>query len=107
VGPRRRTAKIAFLGPQLVKYRQTDVAAVQLAQVGVAPARPSHGQQLVPSMAIGSMAEMLTIGIRFVQSKISIPKVFQIQSHFTEELLTLVHDLSLILMAGGSCHEGS
>src|SRR6476620_6953875 len=39
---------------------------VQPAHVGEAFVRPRHGQQLVPSMAIGSMAMMLSIGGRFV-----------------------------------------
>src|ERR1035441_5593875 len=58
--------KMASLGPQLVKKRRVATVAVQLAQVGAAGASPSHGQQLVPSTAIGSVATMLMSGGRFV-----------------------------------------
>src|SRR5882724_1308880 len=59
--------KLAFLGPQLVKNRQPAIPPlIQLLQVGRAVARPSQGQQLVPSIAKGSLATMLTIGGRLV-----------------------------------------
>src|ERR1035441_2866159 len=58
--------KMASLGPQLVKKRRAAAEAVQLAQVGAAVAKPSHGQQFVPSTAMGSVATMLMSGGRFV-----------------------------------------
>src|SRR5579862_1689009 len=64
VSPNRRTVNVAVLGPQLVKYRQTAVG--QAAQVGGELVSPGQTQQLVPSMATGSLATMLTIGGRLV-----------------------------------------
>src|SRR5690349_12396347 len=58
--------KVAFFGPQLVKNRQNVMLVVQLPQVGTTPSSPSQGQQLVPSIANGSVATMLTIGGRLV-----------------------------------------
>src|ERR1022692_1872015 len=57
---------MASLGPQLVKKRRAAEVAVQLAQVGAAVARPTHDQQLVPSIAMGSVATMLISGGRLV-----------------------------------------
>src|ERR1017187_10416656 len=57
---------MASLGPQLVKKRRGAAVAVQLAQGGAALAKPTHGQQLVPSIAMGSVATMLMMGGRLV-----------------------------------------
>src|ERR1017187_2044522 len=57
---------VAFLGPQLVKIRKVALAANQLFHVTAVLARPGHGQQLVPSMATGSVATMLTRTRRLV-----------------------------------------
>src|ERR1039458_8834194 len=57
---------MASLGPQWVKNRRVAAVVVQLAQVGAAVAKPSHGQQFVPSTAMGSVATMLMSGGRFV-----------------------------------------
>src|SRR5215471_11181774 len=65
VSPKRRTSKTAFFGPQLVKQRR-GVAPIQLLQVGTGFVRPNQGQQFVPSIAIGSMATIVTIGGRLV-----------------------------------------
>src|ERR1035438_7916819 len=53
VRPARNTVKVAFFGPQLVMNRVTAVGATQLLHTG-------QRQQLVPSMATGSVATMLT-----------------------------------------------
>jgi hypothetical protein len=52
------------LGPQLVNKRQGKAAA-QLLHVEAALASPTQGQQLVPSMAMGSLATMFIMGGRF------------------------------------------
>src|ERR1035438_5683717 len=52
--------KVAFLGPQLVSG--TLVPPGQLVQVGTVLVRLDQTQQLVPSIAIGSVAEMITVG---------------------------------------------
>src|ERR1017187_4713166 len=58
--------KMASLGPQLVKKRRVAASALQLAQVGAAVAKPSHGQQLVALAPLGLVATMLMSGVRFV-----------------------------------------
>src|SRR5208282_3575788 len=57
---------VASLGPQLVNNRKVALAATQLLQVAAGLARPRHVQQLVPSMATGSVAKMLTMAGRLV-----------------------------------------
>src|ERR1017187_1926278 len=57
---------VAFLGPQLVKKRNVGLGPSQLLHVGTRLGRPSHGQQFLPSMAIGSVATMLRMGGRLV-----------------------------------------
>src|SRR5258706_9746154 len=64
VSPNRRTVNTASFGPQFVNGQR--IAPVQLAHVGVTFVAPHHTRQFVPSIAIGSVATMLTIGGRFV-----------------------------------------
>src|SRR5882724_3146536 len=64
VSPKRRTVNTAFFGPQFVNGQR--IAAGQPAQVEATPIGPHHTRQFVPSIAIGSVATMLTIGGRFV-----------------------------------------
>src|ERR1019366_10585880 len=52
--------KVAFLGPQLV--RGILVPPAQLVQVGTVLVELAQTQQLVPSIAIGSIAEIVTMG---------------------------------------------
>src|ERR1041385_4267789 len=58
---------MAFFGPQFVKTRQTvPVRLHQSLHVGVVLVMPGQTQQLVPSMAIGSRATIVTMGGRLV-----------------------------------------
>src|ERR1017187_10548538 len=66
VAPKRNTVKVASLGPQFVKSRKVAPAANQLLHVAAGLIRPGHVQQLVPSMALGPVATMLTMGGRLV-----------------------------------------
>src|SRR6516164_1553842 len=66
VAPKRWTANVAFFGPQFVKKQKPATGETQLLQVPKRLVNPSHVQQLVPSIAMGSVATIFMIGGRFV-----------------------------------------
>src|ERR1700679_3746205 len=64
--PKRRTVKRAFFGPQLVKNCQA--VGGHLVQTGTGFGSPGQTHELVPAIAIGSVATILATftGLEFI-----------------------------------------